>query len=73
MTDHLKFLKTFLRVLDGSVTKLEDVANGLVSLVHEVTRLEQGHPPTRTIHWDTQEIKYLLEEKQQVVRYRELK
>ena len=73
MTDHLKFLKTFLRVLDDSVTELEDIAKGLVSLVREVAHLEQGHPPTRAIHRDTQETKYLLEEKQQVVRYRELK
>ncbi len=46
-------------MLDDSVTELEDIAEGLISLVHEVAHLEQGHPPTRTIHRDTKETKYL--------------
>ncbi len=50
---HLIFPITFLWVLDDSVTELEDVANGLVSLVHKVADMEQGHPPTRTIHRDS--------------------
>ncbi len=40
-------------MLDDSVTELEDVANGPVSLVHKVADMEQGHPPTRTIYRDT--------------------
>ncbi len=58
MTDHLIIPIIFQRMLDDSVTGLEDVANGLVSLVHEVAHLEQGRA-NRTIHRYTQENKYL--------------
>ncbi len=47
----------FLGMLNYSITELKYVTNGLISLVTEVTHLEQG--TTLPIHRNTQEAKYL--------------